>query len=80
MPNSRSIERLADALKVIISTDNYLSLVAQGIELAIWAARLCRALRWCQGLKEATKASGSMLFLSLIRRLAYSANDQSDKQ
>ncbi|MFL0753573.1 MAG: HD domain-containing protein [Prochlorococcus sp.] len=38
MPNSRSIERLADALNVIISTDTYLRLVPQGIEPAIWAA------------------------------------------
>ena len=38
MPNSRLIERLADALNVIISTDTYLRLVPQGIEPAIWAA------------------------------------------
>jgi len=38
MPNSRSIERLGDALNVIISTDTYLRLVPQGIEPAIWAA------------------------------------------
>ena len=80
MPNSRSIERLADALNVNISTDTYLRLVPQGIEPAIWAAGYAERCDGAKALKETTKASVSMLSLSLIRRLAYSTNDQSDKQ